>query len=137
MKIHLLLSLAGLAIGFVLPTFAQQKEATPSGSTPEATPTLTLGDHDTQVLPERRVLFRLLAPQANDVKVLIGVTSGVNEPQGTTTTEMTKNANGFWSVTLGPFEPSLYEYQFSLDAQLRIPVMACPNHSGMSIRACC
>ena len=115
MKIRLLLTLVGLAISYALPTFAQQKEPTPSESTSEATPTPTLGDHDTQVLPDRRVTFRLLAPQANDVKVLIGVKSGVYEPQGTTTTQMTKNANGFWTVTLGPFEPNLYEYQFNID----------------------
>ena len=50
--------------------------------TDQATPTPTLGDNFTQVLPDRRVTFRLLAPQANDVKVLIGVKSGVYEPQG-------------------------------------------------------
>ena len=65
MKIRLLLTLVGLAISFALPTFAQQKEPTPSESTPEATPTPTLGDHFTQVLPDRRVTFRLLAPKAN------------------------------------------------------------------------
>jgi len=115
MKIRLLLSLAGLAIGFATPTLAQQKVSTPNKNTPEATPTPTLADYDTQILPDRHVIFRLLAPQANDVKVLIGIKGGVNDPQATTTTEMTKNANGFWTVTLGPFEPNLYEYQFRLD----------------------
>jgi hypothetical protein len=84
MKIRLLQTLPAFAIGFAVPTFAQQKEPTPSESTPEATPTPTLGDHFTQVLPDRRVTFRLLAPKANDVKVLIGVTSGIYEGQGTT-----------------------------------------------------
>ena len=28
---------------------------------------------------------------------------------------MTKDANGMWSVTLGPFEPNLYEYLFKVD----------------------
>jgi enterochelin esterase family protein len=115
MKIRLLLSLAGLAIGFATPTLAQQKVSTPNENTPEATPTPTLADYDTQILLDRHVIFRLLAPQANDVKVLIGIKGGVNDPQATTTTEMTKNANGFWTVTLGPFEPNLYEYQFRLD----------------------
>ena len=100
-----LLALVGLAISFALPTFAQQKEATPSGNTPEATPTPTFGDHFTQVLPDRRVTFRLLAPKANAVEVVIGMKSGIYEPQGTTTTEMTKDANGLWTVTFGPFEP--------------------------------
>jgi hypothetical protein len=49
------------------------------------------------------------------VEVAIGIKSGIYEPQGTTTTEMTKDANGFWTVTLGPFEPNLYEYRFSVD----------------------
>jgi hypothetical protein len=50
MKIRLLFALVGLAISFALPTFAQQKEPTPSESTPEATPTPTLGNHLTQQL---------------------------------------------------------------------------------------
>jgi hypothetical protein len=28
---------------------------------------------------------------------------------------LTKNAQGLWSVTLGPFEPNLYEYQYVID----------------------
>src|ERR1700756_3466245 len=115
MKIRLLLAIAGVVTGFGAPTIAQQKVSTPSESAPEGTRTRTLEDYDTQILPDRHVIFRLLAPQANDVKVRMGVTSSVNEPQGTTTTQMTKDANGFWTVTLGPFEPSFYEYQFSLD----------------------
>src|SRR5271166_1739316 len=118
MKIRLLLALVGLATGLALPTFAQQKEQTPSESTPVVTPTPTLGDHFTQVLPDRRVTFRLLAPKANAVEVAVGIKSGIYEPQGTTTTEMTKDANGFWTVTLGPFEPNLYEYRFSVDGCL-------------------
>ena len=115
MKIRLLLALAGLVTGFGWPILAQQKVSSPSEDTPEATPTPTLEDYDTQILPDRHVIFRLLAPNASDVKVLIGVTSSVNEPQGTMTAQMKKNANGFWTVTLGPFEPNLYEYQFKLD----------------------
>ena len=114
---RLLLAFTALAIGFAVPTLAQQKELTLSESTPEATPTPTLGDHFTQVLPDRRVTFRLLAPKANAVEVVIGIKSGVYEAQGTTTTEMTKDANGLWTVTLGPLEPNLYEYQFNLDGR--------------------
>jgi hypothetical protein len=115
MKRRLLLTLVGVAISFALPIFAQQKEPRSSESTPAATPTPTLGEHNTQVLPDRTVTFRLLAPNANDVKVIIGLKNGVKEPQGTKVTEMTKQANGFWTVTLGPFEPNLYEYQFNVD----------------------
>jgi len=113
-KIRLLLTLAGLAISFALAAVAQQKEPTPSESAPEATPTPTLGDRFTQVLPDRRVTFRLFAPKANAVEVLIGIKSATYEPQATTA-EMTKDPDGLWEVTLGPLEPNLYVYQFRLD----------------------
>jgi putative esterase/predicted carbohydrate-binding protein with CBM48 len=93
---------------------AGHKSATPILSLP----TPTLGEQYIQVLPDQRVTFRLLAPKANAVKVMIGVKSGVYEPQGTTTTEMTKQANDYWTVTLGPFDPNLYEYQFDIDGLL-------------------
>jgi enterochelin esterase family protein len=115
MKMRLLTGFTGLAICFALQIFAEEKESTPSASAFEATPTPTLGKYYTQVLPDQRVTFRLLAPNANAVKVVIGVKSGVNEPQGTTVTDMTKQADGFWTTTLGPFEPNLYEYQFEVD----------------------
>jgi enterochelin esterase-like enzyme len=115
MKISFLITLAGLVAGLGAPTIAQQKVSTPSESTPRSTPPPTLQDYATQILPDRRVIFRLLAPQANEVEVRIGITSAVNESQGTTTAQMVKNASGLWTVTLGPFEPSLYEYQFILN----------------------
>src|ERR1700722_11211020 len=92
-------------------------QAPPPSSTTQATPTSTLRDKLTQVLPDRHVTFRLLAPEANAVDVIVGVKSGPYEPQGSTTAKMTKDANGLWSVTLGPFEPNLYSYQFSLDGR--------------------
>jgi enterochelin esterase-like enzyme/lysophospholipase L1-like esterase len=88
----------------------------PSGTT-QATPTTTLRDRLTQVLPDGHVTFRLLAPKANAVDVVIGIKSGPYEPQGSTTAAMTKDAKGLWSVTLGPLEPNLYAYQFSLDGR--------------------
>jgi hypothetical protein len=90
---------------------------TPASGTAQATPTPTLGDNFTQVLPDRRVTFRLLAPKANAVQVVIGIKSGPYEAQGTSTAEMTKNANGLWTTTWGPLEPNLYEYNFMLDGR--------------------
>ena len=86
-------------------------------STAEPVTARTLGDHFTQVLPDRHVMFRLLAPKANAVDVVIGIKSGPYELQGTTTTAMTRDADGLWSVTLGPLEPNLYEYQFNVDGR--------------------
>jgi hypothetical protein len=57
----------------------------------------TFVDNWTEMLPDRRVTFRLLAPKANAVSVLIGLKSGIYGASGTTTTAMTKGANGLWT----------------------------------------
>jgi hypothetical protein len=94
MKISFLITLAGLVAGFGVTSIAQQTGSTPNESTPRATPPPTLQDYDTQILPDRHVIFRLLAPAANEVEVRIGVTSAVNESQGTTTTPRRQTSNG-------------------------------------------
>jgi enterochelin esterase family protein len=104
MKMRLLLALGGFAIGFVLSAFAQQ-----TNSAAEATPTPTLEDNFGQILPDRRVMFRLLVPNAKSVSVVVGTDSGE------VTTEMTQELFGLWTVTLGPFGPNLYEYSLNLD----------------------
>jgi enterochelin esterase-like enzyme len=120
-KIPRLILLTHAMIGFALsplPAQTPTPEQTMTPPTPtQPTGTPTLEDILTQALPDRRVTFRLLAPTANAVEVLVGVKSSVSEPQGTTTAKMTKDASGLWTVTLGPFEPNLYEYQFSLDGR--------------------
>ena len=59
------------------------------------------------ILPDHRVTFRLKAPKATTVTV-----SGqfVKSPA-----PMTKDADGIWSVTLGPIAPDIYEYSFNVD----------------------
>ncbi|MGA8660506.1 MAG: alpha/beta hydrolase-fold protein [Chthoniobacterales bacterium] len=108
-------------LGFALmPAVAQTPTPVPTATlapAPAATPTAPLRDRLTQVLPDKRVTFRLLAPKANAVAVIVGIKSGPYETQGSTTVEMTKDANGLWSATLGPLEPNLYEYQFNLDGR--------------------
>jgi hypothetical protein len=116
-KIQRLVLLMQAVIGFAL-TPAPAQTPTPAESTPaQPTPTPTLGDRFTQVLKDRHVLFRFFAPKANAVDVVIGIKSGPYEIQGTTTTPMTRDAEGLWSVTSGPFEPNLYEYQFNLEGR--------------------
>lgn len=120
-KIALLALLTQFVAGFALTaahaeTPVPAQTMTPRGNT-QPIPTPTLGDNFTQVLSDRRVTFRLLAPKAAAVDVLIGLKSGSYEAQGTTTAALTKDSKGLWSVTLGPFEPNLYEYQFSLDGR--------------------
>jgi enterochelin esterase family protein len=57
-----------------------------------------------EVHANRTVTFRLRAPKATDVALSF---------QGTK--PMTKDADGMWSITVGPLEPEIYEYAFSVD----------------------
>jgi hypothetical protein len=112
-KIARFVALTDALLGFALAPLPAQTPtpapAIPPPSAAQPTPTPTFRDNWTEVLPDRRVTFWLLAPKANAVSVLIGLKSGVYEPSGTTTTAMTKGANGLWNVTLGLFEANLYE----------------------------
>jgi enterochelin esterase-like enzyme len=58
---------------------------------------------------ERTITFRFRAPNAQTV-TLIGEIDGKDHP-------MTKDANGIWSVTVGPLAPETYNYQFEVDRQ--------------------
>jgi enterochelin esterase-like enzyme len=59
-----------------------------------------------EVAADRRVTFRLLAPEAKAVGV-----SGDFGPD----TEMRKGDDGVWSVTVGPLDPEMYVYFFTVD----------------------
>ena len=62
-----------------------------------------------EVDSDRRVTFRLRAPAAKKVGVNVQFASGLQE--------MSKGADGVWSLTLGPAEPDIYEYSFVVDGQ--------------------
>src|SRR3954465_6278890 len=62
-----------------------------------------------EVLPDHRVTFRIMAPKASEV-TLTGDWLGSTAPP-----KLTKDEQGVWSITLGPFEPSIYIYSFNLD----------------------
>jgi enterochelin esterase-like enzyme len=98
--------LAGLACVFAagsLPAFAAEAPA------PAAPPRGMFGPPviSPELMPDRRVTFRLMAPNAKAVTVAGQWGGG---PQA-----MTKDERGVWSVTLGPITPNLYEYSFSVD----------------------
>jgi Carbohydrate-binding module 48 (Isoamylase N-terminal domain) len=60
-----------------------------------------------EVGPDRRVTFRLRAPQATEVTVSGEFQSG--------SVTMTKDSSGVWSVTVGPLKPEIYNYNFTID----------------------
>ena len=63
-----------------------------------------------QVLPDRRVVFRLRAPKAADVTIAgdFWVQEGRSE-------QMVKGDDGVWSLTTDPLLPDLYSYWFTID----------------------
>ncbi len=61
-----------------------------------------------EILSDKKVTFRLLAPKASSV-VLNG-----NWDNGTNI-QMTKDDQGIWSVTIGPLGEQLWGYSFSVD----------------------
>jgi hypothetical protein len=71
-KAHLLVRFMSLSVSLLLQSdlYGQAKEYTPQHPTSaDATPK---ADVITQVLPDRRVIFRLKAPDAHTVSVLVG-----------------------------------------------------------------
>jgi enterochelin esterase-like enzyme len=78
-----------------------------------------------EVLPDHRVTFRIRAPKASEV-TLTGDWLGTTPPP-----KLTKDDAGVWSVTLGPFEPSIYIYSFTVDGI----AMADPVNPRMKLRA--
>ena len=60
-----------------------------------------------EVSADGRVTFRVRAPSATKVTVFCECL--MNEPA------LTKGPDGVWSVTVGPIEPDIYEYHFTVD----------------------
>ncbi len=60
-----------------------------------------------EVHADRRVTFRLLAPKAGEVALTCECFEGRQAMQ--------RDADGVWSVTVGPIAPEIYEYEFWLD----------------------
>lgn len=61
-----------------------------------------------QVLPDKKVTFRYLAPLAKEVRLSGG-------QFGASNVLMTKDSIGIWSVTVGPIRPDIYPYNFVVD----------------------
>ncbi|MBV9849696.1 MAG: esterase [Armatimonadetes bacterium] len=89
------------------PPASPQPPAPSRPAFPPPTPNATLVSPD--VLPDRHVVFRLYAPQAQDVRVH-SEWAGSSGPE-----TLTKADNGVWSVTVGPLDPGVYRYLFTVD----------------------
>jgi enterochelin esterase family protein len=83
-------------------------------SAQESTPKIVSPD----VAADRRVTFRVLAPNAHDVALTGEFMQGSRN--------LSKNEDGVWSVTVGPLEPEIYNYNVTVDG-LRTIDPANPN----------
>ena len=61
-----------------------------------------------EVLPDHRITFRIHAPKAAEAVLRFGDVDPKPYP-------MTKGEYGIWSVTIGPINPEIYLYYFTLD----------------------
>src|SRR3984957_15521297 len=80
-----------------------------SAQAPRREPTVNETLQSPEVSSDHHVTFRIFAPKASEV-TLTGDWLGATPPP-----KLSKDEHGVWSVTLGPFEPSIYIYSFNLD----------------------
>jgi enterochelin esterase-like enzyme len=64
-----------------------------------------------EVSPERKITFRVHAPEAKSVRL----SAGDIPVEGAGRAEMTEGENGVWEVAVGPVPPGAYRYTFSVD----------------------
>jgi enterochelin esterase-like enzyme len=98
LPIVVILLLAGVA-----PAFAQAP-AGRGGGAPQIQVT------SPEILADRRITFRILAPQALAVRLAAGDIQGLGQA-----TQLTKGENGVWEITVGPIDPGSYRYNFNVD----------------------
>jgi enterochelin esterase family protein len=72
-----------------------------------------------QVLPDHRIVFRLLAPQAQSVRIvgtdIPSLAGGPGTPPPASTSAMKKAESGVWEVTVDSVPPGSYRYNFNVD----------------------
>lgn len=90
-----------------------------------------------EILPDKKVTFRISAPQATSVTVS-GDWGGQGGAWGAggQGIAMTKDDQGVWSVTVGPLESELYGYTFNIDgAQVWDPANSQLKRDGTNIQS--
>ena len=92
------IGVAGLWLGVVASVaYAQGRGNMPQVTSPE-------------VQADRKVTFRILAPQAQAVRLAAGDIQGLGQNN-----QLTKGENGVWELTVGPIDPGTYRYNFNVD----------------------
>lgn len=121
MRIRTFMVLGWMTISGVL-AFADQ--APPAVMPAASTPNDTL--KSPEVASDGRVTFRIFAPGAKEVKLQ---SEGPEATPGLTAEQarkymggvlMTRAENGVWSFTLGPIQPGVYRYTFTVDGVVTV-----------------
>jgi Carbohydrate-binding module 48 (Isoamylase N-terminal domain) len=85
-----------------------------------------------EVATDRRMAFRIYAPNAQAIRLAAGDIPGVGQ-----TTQLTKAENGVWEVTIGPIDPGSYRYNFNVDGVATIdprnPLISESNNNVWSL----
>lgn len=69
------------------------------------------------ILPDGKVTFSILAPSAKSVTLTGDFPLAVIRQGHREETPLVQQADGVWSVTLGPLTPDVYSYAFNVDGQ--------------------
>lgn len=77
-----------------------------------------------EVHPDKSVTFRLFAPKASEVLLMgsPGILEVIKTPK-----PLQKDAQGVWSLTVGPLPAGFYTYGYAIDGGLRMPDPSNPN----------
>ncbi len=97
MKSNRLTTISAASFAIAALAFAQAPAPRPQVTSPE-------------VQTDRHIVFRILAPQAETVKL-----SGGDIPGNGSGTPLTKGEKGVWEATLGPVDPGAYRYTFNVN----------------------
>jgi enterochelin esterase-like enzyme len=99
----------GIVVGLLIAPLAAQPPGQGRGAAPG--PAVT----SPEIGPDRRVTFRILAPNAQTVELRSpGDIPGVGG-RGVASPQLTKDAQGVWSRTFGPLPAGAYRYVFTVD----------------------
>ena len=112
-----------LAVSLLAPAGAQVPQGASLGALGQPGPQTLRADYARTravispiIHPDRRVTLRLNAPEARDVRA----TGHIIGPKAHWLSKdrslpMTKGADGFWTITLGPLKPDIYDYGYTVD----------------------
>ncbi|MBS1828085.1 MAG: esterase [Acidobacteria bacterium] len=106
---------------FAAITFAAAAQRTPAPAFYEDTNNIPVSP---EVHADRRVTFRLFAPEASEVLLMgsPGILEFTKKPL-----PLTKGEKGIWSLTIGPLPSGFYTYGYAIDKGLRMPDPSNPN----------